>query len=314
MDRESERLKLLGAFGMIGESFRVISARKKLFSQITLALILPLSLLLLSHSIVSDLVLDNSDGHDGSGTKRGLAVNLSVSVAYFTLVFLLSIIAIAEVAYATACVYASKDVTFGKITAATFKIWTRLAVTFLWFFLLYIAFTLVFALFFEFAMLLMKVAKPVGVFLGIVVPIAYLVGVFYITIVMQTASVMSVLEDNYGRPALKKSRGLLKGKLGSVVGYFLLIILCLGLIEFAFGILVATGYIVHSVVVRVVLGIFLWFLLVIPNLVCLVGSTVVYFVCKSHHGERIDMALLEDRLKVYREAKIVQLGQPQPPV
>ncbi|PKI26178.1 hypothetical protein CRG98_049133, partial [Punica granatum] len=60
MEGGPERLKFLGACGMFGESFQVISARKKLFAQITLALILPLCVFFLAHSKVTQLVLENN--------------------------------------------------------------------------------------------------------------------------------------------------------------------------------------------------------------------------------------------------------------
>lgn len=319
-----DKLKLLGAFGMFGESIRVISTRKKLFAQITLAFVLPLCLLFLAHSIISQLALENAlktSDHPRVnyneteysamfGTNDGWAINLGIKVAYFTVVLILSLLAMAAVVYTAACVYASMDVTFKKVLAAVPKVWKRLAVTFFWVFLAYVAFSLVPAGLLACAVLLMIVAQPVGILLAIIVIIPYSVGIFYLAIVMQLASVVSVLEDVYGRRAIRRSRSLLKGKLWSVAGCFLLLFLCFGLVELAFEFLVAVRVVIESMALTVVFGIVLWLVLALHNLVSLVASTVAYFVCKSYHGENTDMFLLADRLKVYHEAtKYVQLEQ-----
>ncbi|KAK7828719.1 hypothetical protein CFP56_029993 [Quercus suber] len=56
MDREQEDLQFLGFFGVFKESFKIIFSWRRIFSQITLALILPLSFIFLAHIQISQLL------------------------------------------------------------------------------------------------------------------------------------------------------------------------------------------------------------------------------------------------------------------
>jgi hypothetical protein len=49
MEREQEEMQFLGVFGIYKEAYKIIFSWRKIFSQITLALILPLSFILLAH-------------------------------------------------------------------------------------------------------------------------------------------------------------------------------------------------------------------------------------------------------------------------
>ncbi|KAL4204792.1 hypothetical protein AMTRI_Chr01g111570 [Amborella trichopoda] len=54
MDREPEDMKFLGCLGIYNEAFKIILSWRKIFTRITLALILPLSFIFLAHNFVTD--------------------------------------------------------------------------------------------------------------------------------------------------------------------------------------------------------------------------------------------------------------------
>ncbi|RZC44228.1 hypothetical protein C5167_037167, partial [Papaver somniferum] len=56
MDREPEELQFLGLFGIYHEAYNIITSRRKIFSRITLAFILPLSFIYLAQTKISDLL------------------------------------------------------------------------------------------------------------------------------------------------------------------------------------------------------------------------------------------------------------------
>jgi hypothetical protein len=68
LDREHKDLQFLGFFGIFKESFKIIFSWRKIFSQISLALIFPLSFIFLAHIQISQLlffnILDNEDSLD----------------------------------------------------------------------------------------------------------------------------------------------------------------------------------------------------------------------------------------------------------
>ncbi|OWM76371.1 uncharacterized protein LOC116210950 [Punica granatum] len=325
MEGGPERLKFLGACGMFGESFRVISARKKLFAQITLALILPLCVFFLAHSKVTQLVLENNiktndhgqlinyDEKNGeyealSHKKYGWAIILAIKFVYFTIVLILSLFATSAVIYTVACVYNSIDVPFKKVMRVVPRAWMRLIVTFLWLFLLIVVYNLIFVALFCLCFLFGHVVATV---LAVILVIAYFVGIVYLTIVGELAFVVSVLEHVYGRKAMSKSKALLRGKLWSVFFFLLLLGLCFGLVQFGFEFTVAVGVVIKSVALRIVAGVIFWFVLALGTLIGLVALTVIYFVCKSYHHENLDMSIVTDHLQVYSKARDVQLERSQ---
>ncbi|KAK4860065.1 hypothetical protein QYF36_016755 [Acer negundo] len=76
MDREQEEMQFLGVFGIYKEAYKVILTWRKIFSQITLALILPLSFIFLAHMEVSNLLFskiihtDRELDHTREGTEN----------------------------------------------------------------------------------------------------------------------------------------------------------------------------------------------------------------------------------------------------
>ncbi|OWM76374.1 uncharacterized protein LOC116210954 [Punica granatum] len=319
MDREQEEMQFLGFAGIYKESFKIISSWKKLFAQISVFLILPLSFIYLAHSwmtqtlsyrILSDSV-DRTDTLKDSKeySKLSRSINsawLSLGLfkaGYFTFVLVLSLLSTSAVVYAIACIYTGKDVTFRKVMPVVPRVWKRLVVTFLWSFAVFFVYNVFFGGLLVACLLFAslytyrpvdRIAVVVGVF------ILYIVGFIYMSMIWQLASVVSVLEDVYGRKAMVKSKALIKGKMGISVGCFAGLVLLFTVVQVAFEFLVVIDDLVRGLRNRILIGLLCVVLLLGVGLLGLVVQTVLYFVCKSFHHENIDKPSLVDHLEVYR--------------
>ncbi|XP_039158211.1 uncharacterized protein LOC104420150 [Eucalyptus grandis] len=142
-----------------------------------------------------------------------------------------------------------------------------------------------------------SVGPALGIALAVILLILYVVGFVYITMICQLASVISVLEDAYGRKAMTKSKGLIKGKMDLRVWCFFGVLVCSVLVQALFGSLVA----LDAVPLGVKIGIELICMMLLSMLVLfnLIVQTMIYFVCKSYHHENIDSSCLSDHPKVY---------------
>ncbi|KAL5752159.1 hypothetical protein ACOSP7_022337 [Xanthoceras sorbifolium] len=328
MDREEEHLQFLGFFGSIKESFKIIFSWKKIFTQITLTLILPLSFIFLAHIEISQLlffkILHNTNTLDhtqvDSSKRHHLIDRLSTELAlfclfkisYFTFFLILYLLSTAAVVYTIACIYTAKQISYKKVISVVPRVWKRLLVTFLW----------TFAVFFVYNVIVIGILALWAVFIadswfgiviGVGILVVYLVGFVYISIVWQLASVVSVLEDKYGLKAMKKSRNLIKGKMGIAVGMFVVFSLCFVGIEIVFEEFVVLEW-SPNLAALIMIGIGCVVLLLLVILFGLVVQTVIYFICKSYHHESIDKSSLSDHLEVYlgdyvrlNRAKDVQL-------
>ncbi|EYU18031.1 hypothetical protein MIMGU_mgv1a013845mg [Erythranthe guttata] len=125
-----------------------------------------------------------------------------------------------------------------------------------------------------------------GMAFVLVLSIPYFMGLLYITMIWHLASVVSVLEESYGLNAMRKSRGLIKGKMGISAAVFVVLGLSFFGIQHMFKIHVVFGH--EGIVKRIVYGIICLVLLSISMLFQLIMETIVYFVCKSYHHENID--------------------------
>lgn len=313
MDREQEELQFLGFFGIFKESFKIIFSWRKIFSQITLALILPLSFIFLAHIQISHLlfskILDNEDTLDQTqvGTPNYAKISDIISsewtvfwlfkIAYLTFLLVFSLLSTSAVVYTIACIYTAKPITFKKVMSVVPKVWKRLMVTFLWSFGIVFVYNII-------ALLLLALWDTllrdlvIGIVILLVLVILYCVGLLYITIVWHLASVVSVLEEIYGIKAMTKSKNLIKGKMGVAASIFIVIGICFAAIQFLFQSFVVFDWPIN-VGIRIAIGILSFFLLFKVILFGLVIQTVLYFVCKSYHHENIDKSSLADHLEVY---------------
>ncbi|XVE55230.1 hypothetical protein DITRI_Ditri03aG0142800 [Diplodiscus trichospermus] len=329
MDREQEEMQFLGFFGIYLESYKVIFAWRKIFSKITLSLILPLSFIYLVHMEVYNLFNrkishnKNELEHTRSGTVKYEKLTDLISnewayfwlfkAVYFTLHFIFALLSTAAVVYTIACIYTARELTFGKVMSVVPKVWKRLMVTFL------CAFVAIFfyhiAVFVVFIFWALSIGRShLGFPVLYVLLILYLAGLLYLTVIWHLASVVSVLEEVYGFQAMSKSVNLIKGKLLVAIAIFLTLSVSLWIVHFAYRRLVVQGSNM-GMATRVPFAVTCLSLLSMLNLYGLVIQTVIYFVCKSYHHENIDKSALSDHLEVYLgeyvplKAKDVQLEQ-----
>ncbi|OWM67456.1 uncharacterized protein LOC116204133 [Punica granatum] len=328
MDREHEEMQFLGLFGIFNESFKLIHSWRKIFTQISLILIIPLAFVFLLHMDVSDVLfskiitneraLDRSIGTPSYGKlsdvlSKEWTVFLLFKAAYFTFLLVLSLLSTSAVVYTIACVYTAREVTFRKVLSVVPRVWRRLMVTFLCIFVAMFLYN-TFAIALLVAFILMLGDTAIGAVVMVILAILYLVGLVYMSIVWQLASVVSVLEEDYGIRAMAKSKNLIKGKTGiSVVAFVVL-----NFLEWVVLVLFKK-FVVHGGMLRIPakLGLGILSLAVLSGLFLfgLTMQTVIYFVCKSYHHENIDKSALSDHLEVYLgeyvplTAKDVQLEQ-----
>lgn len=313
MDREPEELQFLGIVGIYRESYKIIFSCRRIFTQIALSLVIPLAAIFLAHIEIADLLFFKISTNEealertkvGSPSEDRILDRLSsewtafflFKALYLLLVLVLSLLSTSAVVYSIACLYTAKDLSFRKVLSVVPKVWRRLIVTFLWNFLILIAYNSVSFLAVVFVLFFVG-PNRLGVALLTLLVLAYIFGLVYISVVWHLASVVSVLEDSYGIQAMQKSRALIRGKALVAGVIFLKLNLILMAINFLFsGLVVYDGSV--GVLGRVALGILLFVALSKLILFGLVIQTVIYFVCKSYHHENVDKSCLSDHLEVY---------------
>ncbi|XP_076923812.1 uncharacterized protein LOC143586068 [Bidens hawaiensis] len=216
MDIPQEQMQEVGFFGIYKESFKTIFSWKKIFTQITLTFILPLSFIFLAHFIVVDILDWNINRHedriDNSNVKsEHLYRKLSSAwigywifkFIYLTFLLLFSLLSTAAVVYTIAALYSGNEVTFKKVIKIVPKVWKRLALTCLWIYFGFFIYNMV-------AMFVYRVWETTttdttfAIVVLYVLIALYCVGFVYITALWQLASVVSVLEGCYGLKAMMR--------------------------------------------------------------------------------------------------------------
>ncbi|XP_059630301.1 uncharacterized protein LOC132273352 [Cornus florida] len=136
--REEEEMKSLGLFGICTEAYKIILSGRKIFTQITLALILPLSVIFLAHVQVSELLMSRiikdyqaviEQPQAGTRGYEKLYTHLisewttfwlfKLSYTIFFLIF--SLLSTLAVVYTIACVYTARKVTFKMVMSVVPK-------------------------------------------------------------------------------------------------------------------------------------------------------------------------------------------------
>ena len=144
---EQENMQFLGFLGIYKESYKLIFSWRKIFTQITFTLILPLSFIFLIHIQVSDLLFGKitHDAKDLTETLPGTpqhqklldtfssdwATFFLFKLLYFISLLIFSLLSTSAIVYTVASFYTGKEVTFKKVLSVVPKLWKRLMVTFL---------------------------------------------------------------------------------------------------------------------------------------------------------------------------------------
>lgn len=317
MDREQEEMQFLGIFGIYKEAYKVIFSWRKIFSQITLALILPLTFIFLAHMEVSNLLHRKlrREKIERHFTKAGSAkydklsdvisddrtLFLLFEAAYLIFYLILSLLSTSAVVYTIACIYTGKEVAFKKVMSVVPKVWKRLIVTFLCSFVAYFGYHLlavaVAATIISIVLYVTGYSHVLDAIFFLIL-VLYLVGFFYLTIIWHLSNVISVLEESCGFRAMMKSKALMKGKMWVAAVILFKLNTSFYIVERVFQRLVVHGWSLGAGN-RICYGIICLLLLSMLTLFGLVIQTVIYFVCKSYHHENIDKSALSDHLEVY---------------
>ncbi|XP_008813041.2 uncharacterized protein LOC103723786 [Phoenix dactylifera] len=309
MDLEPEELQFLGPVGIYHEASKIVLSWRRLFSQIALALVLPLSILYLAHIYVTHLLFSKIDRNEdalndappGSPSQSAILSRLSsewsafllFKAGYLLALLVLSLLSTSAVVYSVASIYTAKELSFSKVLSVVPKVWRRLMVTFLWAFLLLFTYNIAAVFVIVLAVLFLGPAAALLLLL-------YAAGLVWISVVWHVASVISVLEDACGIEAMRKSLILIKGKTWTAIAIFVLLYVSYLGVELGFKFLVVEGsYKNLGVGFRVGSAVLMLSFLCLVLLFALVAQTVVYFVCKSYHHESIDKSSLADHLEVY---------------
>ncbi|KAK9047300.1 hypothetical protein V6N11_053147 [Hibiscus sabdariffa] len=302
MDREHEEMQFLGVFGIFKESYKLIFSCRKIFTNITLALILPLSFIYLVHVQVSS-VFSRNIIHKNYEKLSDLIFHEWIylwffNVVYFSVFFVFSLPSTAAVVYTIAGIYTGRELTFNKIMSFVPKIWKRLLVNFSSINAAMFIYQIVaLVVLFIWSISVGQLAIMGDEVLAILV-ILIIVGLLHLTTIWHLAGIVTVLEETIGFPAMVKSKNLVKGKLWLAVPIFVILNLAMWLHHIAFQGLVVEGT-TMGLANRVVYAIICFLLLSITILFGLEIQTVIYFVCKSYHHENIDKSVLSDRMDTY---------------
>lgn len=309
-------MQFLGLFGILKQSLNLIYTFRKIFTQITLSLILPLSFIFLAHMEISHIMLFQLISNESSllDTQKDSMKYKKLSdlvttefieffifkFLYFTILIILSLLSTSAVVYTVASSFASREINFKKVMSVVPRVWKRLMVTFL---CIYIAMFL-----YNFCSILVIILCDIyfkghfvtEIIVILILLIMYLIGLVYLSLIWQLASVVSVLEESfYGLKAVVKGKNLLKGKLVVPGLIFLVLNILVGVLQRCFDVVVVNGGREYGMVERVWFGILILVLLLVLLLFWLVVQTVIYFVCKSYHHEIIDKSLLSEHLDFY---------------
>ncbi|KAG4958483.1 hypothetical protein JHK87_035116 [Glycine soja] len=331
MDREQEEMQFLGFFDIYKEASKIILSWRKIFTQITSTLILPLSFIFLIHMeisnllfrkiLINEIVMDETRRNTPQYNKLDRMISSELitlvlfKIAYFTLLLIFSLLSTSAVVYTIASIYTAKEVTFKRVMSVVPKVWKRLMLTFLCAFAAFFIYNIVTMLVMFLSIVTIGISSG-GVVVLVLITILYFIGFVYLTVVWQLASVVTVLEDSWGIRAMAKSKELIKGKMVLSIFVFFTLVASFVSIRVLFKVMVVDGWRVSSVD-KTAYGVLCFLLLSCLFLFGLVLQTVLYFVCKSYHHENIDKSALADHLEGYRgeyvplTAKDVQLEQYQ---
>lgn len=331
VEQDLKNLQFLGIRGILQETFKLIHQWRRIFTHITLLFILPLSLLVLANSGISNFFLQKIS-HDQQilnntqkSTPEFLKLHDLVSserifhalstLAFFVSSAAFSLLSTSAIVFTVASIYAARAVSFKHVTAAVPKLWRRLLLTFVCVLAGIFAFNFVaLSVLFLVPVVAVVIYGPddrsfsAGIEMILFLFIMfYCTAAWYLMSIWGLSSVVSALElDCCGFKAMAKSKALVEGRMRMVLKLLALLNLPLVVVQFVFYYLVVQSA-TTGAVGRGILGIVWVLLFLVLYLVKLVAETVLYFVCKSYNHESVDKSALSDHLQGYLMAEYVEL-------
>ncbi|KAJ0039881.1 hypothetical protein Pint_27339 [Pistacia integerrima] len=230
MEKRQQELQFLGFSGVFKESFKIIFSKPRLFTQITLTLILPLSILSQLHQYFIYSI-----------SSKGFLHWILWEFSYYLVILIPSLLSTSAIVCAVTFVYTAKDVTFKKIRGMLPKMWKRVMITS----------ALSFAIEFCYKSFIARVKNAIvrplfpdlhqavnatdidktKFFIGTIIVLSYVAGSAYIRIIQNLATVVSIIEDLSRKKARMKSKNLIKGKIGVAVFLWLVLGICSDIID-----------------------------------------------------------------------------------
>lgn len=321
MDVKEGSLQFLGFNGVYTEAYKIIISWKKIFTQITLVIFLPLSLIFLSHIVFTYMYFERIVGYDywlyNTEYNRvgreyyNKSLDLASSeliacwlfhIAYRTFALIFSGPSTFVVVFIISCIYAGREdeVTFRRVRTVIPKVWKRLKVTFWWALLIFSSYYCFVALGLFAWGYVVGLASYASKIVVIILLISFEIGLIYLMSVWQIASVVSILEDTHGIQAMKRSVEVIRGKRWMTMLILFKLNIFLVFIQVVFEIYVVDGQFL-GVLPRVGLGFMCLGLVLYLNILTLVVQTIIYFVCKSgrDHENTTGKTTLTDQLDGY---------------
>ncbi|CAN6486832.1 unnamed protein product [Victoria cruziana] len=300
MDLEPDDLQHLGPSSILANSVAIARSSPAHFFSLTLVFILPFSISFLAYSSLTLHLISHLYLHPYSLSYPLLFAFYQALSLFFLLS--LSLLSTGTVVYSVACVYTTKFISFSHLLAAVPRLLRPLLVTFPG--VLLRAVTLCTCLMVELALFISLLQDPESHhFLPILILSTTAVFLsatgLYFSAEWRLSCIVSVLEEVRGREVIRKSRGLLKGKV--VLGCFFALVelVASGGIGIAFAATAVNRAAGLGFGARLVLGILLAGILLLVNLVGLLVQSVFYHVCKAFHHEGIDKSSLYEHLDGY---------------
>ncbi|GLJ55757.1 hypothetical protein SUGI_1197370 [Cryptomeria japonica] len=313
MEGKAEKLGLLGAFGIVTESIRILSCCPRIIVAITLTLVLPLSLEALLHTLISlplsaKLLFDelnsltSEDVNERAESHWQLTVFIACETVYGVSVYALSGLLTAAMASTVASIYSGKqEPSLARLIRILLTTWKRMLITSLWVFFLLVLNIVAFAL--AVSLLIWSFnhfnVTSTGPFNAALILISMVFVWVWVNIIVlwKLACVVCVVEEkSYGLEGMKKSLCLINGKDSTAL---LLTLLCL-VIDCGFSYAVVRGNV--DAVDFEGSNAFGAILVMLECGVVLMGplmQSVLYFVCKSYHRKSIHKLWVVDQLEDY---------------
>lgn len=293
MEFSQEELQFLSITQILKEAISIPKQSPRTFTLLSLVLVLPLSLAILLHSLLTHSITTTNP------TSNRLPVLLLYQLLYLLFLFTFSLLSTASAVFTVASLFAGRPASFSASLRALPPAFRRLFSTFLLVAAIILAYHLALLLSLLALLALARARSILFPVLLLAFVAVFLVVHVLVTALWHMASVVTVLEPLRGVAAVRKSRELLRGKTREAAGLVVAYLAACLVIGVVFRAVVVRGGDRYGLVVKVLVGGVLVAMLVVVNVVGLLVQSVFYYVCKSYHHEVIDKSALHEHLGGY---------------
>ncbi|KAL3696771.1 hypothetical protein R1sor_010847 [Riccia sorocarpa] len=232
MGKHQRNMSELGPLGILRETVALCFDNVETLVWIQLTMVLPAMIAIVASAQILDIANQglnpSSEGGPTSSSPLRFTVLLLVYVLILLINLAISIAPIGALFYTVGCCYTGMTVTYSETMHSLPKVWPRLLVTGLWIFLVACV-----AIFIDTSIQLgtsIFTAKPL---IEIIRVLLTLVFSCYFGTILQVASGVTTLEENYGLSAISKAEKLLREKWWTAFGLFLIYVVPMGALAYA---------------------------------------------------------------------------------